>query len=192
MKRKAGHGPLFLECVTDFHVDATINIVVVARTGPDEESGGEREGFHLEARGDGGIEAKTVTLHRYRSPMVIFIVNFIIVDSIVPVVVVPEVERGAGGDVDERFQCAGSVKVVAVVEEERHALAVVDVDGIAHTDTEQVVGAVEFEAVDEDAVEADVASQKEAILVDHIVGESLLRLRGLACRLGKKRLAGKQ
>ena len=54
MNKKSGPiDPLFfwtfrLECVTDFHIDAAVEGVVVNGTGAQEEAGREREGLHFE------------------------------------------------------------------------------------------------------------------------------------------------
>ena len=167
-KRKRAIDPLLLECVTHFHINTRTKGIVVGGIGAQVEACRERERLDPETGSDGGVETESMAALDIGHGFPIDDVIIVIID-IVPVVVVPEVKRRAGGDVDERLQLAPSVKVVAEVEEHGNALAVCGVDGIADTNTKQRVGTVKLKAVDENTVETYRAATINAVLIDHVV-----------------------
>ena len=160
-----------LERVTDFGLDATVE-TFHAREGAEEEAAGEGECFHTEAASDGGIQTDAV---------LVFLTVFVI--KIVAVFVInrlrrffrPEMESDACSNVDERFQFATSVKIVAVVEKNRDFLECGGIQAVTDTDANGIV-LFDGNAVDENTRPANALSNEKSVFIDEIVGNLFLLL----------------
>lgn len=164
-------------------VAGAINYIVINGIASQIKAGGKREGFVPETGSNGSIKSETGFVF-VRSRKIID--NPIIISTVVIIVVVVKVsaedERGTCCDVDKGFDSLAAIEIVAVVQEHRNTVTGTNIHGVTQADTEQILRAIEENAVYKQALESDIgllraalrtAAQVKSVFINHVVRDLL-------------------